>query len=143
MTAPNAIWICGETGTGKISTFNLLKHKAEDIHSQHTFKFWGGYENQPVVLLDDMRADFCKYHELLTLLDKHPHRVEVRCGGRVFNSQTIYITSPYTPAEMFKNKTNEDLVQLTRRIDEIHIIKTKTKFITRPKKQFNNNKRRG
>ena len=140
MTAPRVVWICGDTGTGKTHSI-FQKHNKEDIHSQHSFKFWDGYENQPVVLIDDMRADFCKYHELLTLLDKYPHRVEVKCGDRIFNSKTIYITSPYTPQQMFRNKTDEDLVQLTRRIDEIHHIKNKSKLITYPKEEFNKEKK--
>lgn len=136
MTAPRVVWICGDTGTGK-THYVFSNHDNEDIHSQNSFKFWDGYNNQPVVLIDDMRADFCKYHELLKLLDKYPHRVEVKCGDRIFNSSTIYITSPYTPAQMFKSKTDEDLVQLTRRIDELHIIKKDTKYISYPKEKFN------
>ena len=37
------------------------------------YKWWEGYDGHEVVLLDDIRKDFCKFHELLTLLDIYPY----------------------------------------------------------------------
>lgn len=138
---PHVEWIYGETMTLKSHQI-YTDHDANDIHKQTSSnKFWCGYENQPVVILDDIRADFAKFHELLTLLDKYPHKVEVKCSHRKFNSSTIYITSPYSPEEMYANKTSEALEQLYRRIDVIsHHIRDGEELIvtkTYPRKAFN------
>lgn len=138
---PHVEWIYGSTMT--LKSHQIYKdHDANDIHKQTSSnKFWCGYENQPVVILDDIRADFAKFHELLTLLDKYPHKVEVKCSHRKFNSSTIYITSPYSPEEMYANKTSEALEQLYRRIDVIsHHTRDGEELIvtkTYPRKAFN------
>jgi hypothetical protein len=118
---PEVIWLCGDSGVGK--TLKVFQdNQDKTIHKQsQSNKWWNGYEGQDVVVLDDIRADFAKYHELLTLLDKYPHRVEIKGGYMNFNSPRIYITSPYEPAEMYKGK--EDLTQLMRRIDTLIVYK--------------------
>jgi len=69
-------------------------------------------------LFDDFRGDFCTFHYLLRVLDRYPMRVEVKGSSREFNSKRIYITSCYPPTEIY-NKSDEDVKQLIRRIDEI------------------------
>ena len=135
---PEVIWICGDTGVGKtLQVFQDNENKT--IHKQtQSNKWWNGYEGQDVVVLDDIRADFAKYHELLTLLDRYPHKVEIKGGYMEFNSSRLYITSPYTPREMYKGK--EDLTQLMRRIDQLIIYKASHKIIIEPKKEFEENK---
>ena len=114
-------------------------NQEKTIHKQtQSNKWWNGYEGQDVVVLDDIRADFAKYHELLTLLDKYPHKVEIKGGYMQFNSPRIYITSPHTPREMYKGK--EDLTQLMRRIDQLIIYKASHKIIIEPRKEFEENK---
>lgn len=138
---PRVIWLCGDSGAGK-SKHIYDNHKADEVHKQtNTIKFWDGYTNQPIVVLDDIRADFAKFHELLTLLDKYPHRVEVKGDTRIFNSHTIYITSPYTPQQLYKNKTSENLIQLIRRIDEVYEYKYPKILFSTPKQEwYDNNK---
>ena len=84
-----------------------------------TGKWWEGYDGQEVVIINDYRKDFCKFHELLNLLDRYPYRVECKGGSRQFTSKTIVITTPLSPEETWENRTSEDLGQLLRRIDNI------------------------
>ena len=70
-------------------------------------------------LLMTIAKDFCKFHELLNLLDRYPYRVECKGGSRQFTSKTIVITTPLSPEETWENRTSEDLGQLLRRIDNI------------------------
>ena len=135
---PEVIWLCGDSGVGK--TLKVFQdNQGKEIHKQsQSNKWWNGYEGQEVVVLDDIRADFAKYHELLTLLDKYPHRVEIKGGYMNFNSPRIYITSPYTPQEMYKGK--EDLTQLMRRIDTLIIYKGNKDIEINPRKEFEDNK---
>lgn len=135
---PEVIWIAGDSGVGKtLQAFQSNQDKT--IHKQtQSNKWWDGYEGQDVVILDDIRADFAKYHELLTLLDRYPHKVEIKGGYMEFNSPRIYITSPYEPNEMYKGK--EDLTQLLRRIDTLIIYKNGKKIIINPRKEFEESK---
>ncbi len=119
---PTVIWIWGETGTGK-TRYVYDKHK--DIYSTlSTYQWWDGYEQQEVILIDDMRKDFCKFHTLLKLLDRYPHKVQIKGGTVEINSKYIYITAPYSPELMYY--TREDKGQLLRRITKVielkHII---------------------
>uniref|UniRef100_UPI00404812A9 hypothetical protein n=4 Tax=Pseudomonadati TaxID=3379134 RepID=UPI00404812A9 len=135
-TYPRVVWLCGDSGAGK-SKYIYDRHQPDEVHKQsNSIKFWDGYENQPIVVLDDIRADFAKFHELLTLLDKYPHRVEVKGDTRIFNSSIVYVTSPYTPAELYKNKSTENLIQLIRRVDEIHEYRHPDILVSTPKEDW-------
>jgi len=114
---PRVVWYWGKTGSGKTRTV-IEKHKNDKIWiSGKNLKWWQGYEQQRVVLIDDFRGDFCTFHELLRILDRYPYTVEVKNSSRELNSEYIYITSCYPPTEVYE--TREDIGQLLRRIDEI------------------------
>jgi hypothetical protein len=60
------------------------------------------------------------FTELLALLDRYPHRVEVKGGSRQFNSPNIIITSIMSPEKTYSFLDKEEpLGQLMRRIDHI------------------------
>ena len=115
-------WYYGATGTGKTKTaYEEMVEEAQDedniYFSMDTGKWWEGYDAQEYVIIDDMRADFLKYHQLLKLLDRYPYKVETKGSTRQFIAKKVIITSAYHPKQMFQ--TREDLGQLIRRIDEI------------------------
>ena len=85
-----------------------------------TGKWFEGYDGHKKVLIDDMRKDFMKFHELLRLLDRYPMRVEQKGTSRQFVANHIIITSAYNPAMLFE--TREDIHQLLRRIDNIEYL---------------------
>lgn len=85
-------------------------------------KWWEGYDADEIILLDDIRGDFCKYHELLTLTDIYPYRVETKGGSRQMKAHTIFVTTPIPLVEIWSHRTEEDIKQLSRRITHtIHI----------------------
>lgn len=114
---PKIIWHYGPTGTNK--TRSVYEQENDQVFIPKNYKWWDGYDRHQIVLLDDLRADYCKFHELLTLLDRYQYKVEVKGGMRQLVATKIYITSPYHPNDLFKNKTEEDIKQLTRRITTI------------------------
>lgn len=113
---PKVYWLYGPTGTGK--TKKAYEILGEDCYTaMSTGKWWEGYDGHENVLIDDMRKDFMKFHELLRLLDRYAMKVETKGGSRQFLAKTIVITSCYHPEFLFE--TREDIQQMLRRIDVI------------------------
>lgn len=112
---PKVRWFWGATGTGKSHTAHQMM---EDPYVAMTSaKWWQGYDAHEEVIIDDMRKDFCKYHELLRMLDRYAFQVECKGGSRQFVARHIIITSCFSPYTLYD--TREDIQQLIRRIDEI------------------------
>ena len=109
------IW--GESGKGKT---RYVYENETRIYKPINYKWWDGYDGHEVVLLDDIRGDFCKFHELLNLLDIYPIKVESKGGSRQLRAQKIYITTPRPLTEMYQ--TREDIYQLERRITHTYHI---------------------
>lgn len=114
---PLVKWFYGPTGTGK--SFTAYKElEDEDVYTAgDTARWWQGYDANSSVILDDFRSSFICFNNLLKLLDCYPYLVEVKGGSRQFLAKKIIITSPFHPKDVYK--TNEEVEQLIRRIDEI------------------------
>lgn len=108
-------WYWGPTGTGKTSTafgeFPLLYSKAAG-------KWWDGYDGHDVVLFDDFRPDWFGFSHLLRLLDIYPLTVERKGGMCEVRYNTVIITCPWHPAQLYRDE-EEEIDQLLRRITEI------------------------
>lgn len=119
---PHISWFYGSTNTNKSKTAAEIA-KRDFIDNTYwctdTNGWWDGYDKHKLVIIDDMRADFCKFHTLLKILDRYPYKVEVKGGYRQLLATHIIITSSKHPEDMYRNRTNEDIKQLTRRICEI------------------------
>ena len=111
------IW--GASGRGKTK---YVYDNHTDVFKPVNYKWWEGYDGHKVVILDDIRYDFCKFHELLKLLDVHPHRVECKGGSRQLRATKIYITTPTPFVDMWRHRTDEEIYQLERRITHTHNI---------------------
>jgi len=115
---PQVLWFHGSTGTGKSKeAYEILG--ADCYTCLSTGKWFEGYDAHENVLIDDMRRDFMKFHELLRLLDRYAMRVECKGGSRQFKAKKIIITSAFHPRDLFE--TREDIGQLLRRIDTIKL----------------------
>ena len=119
---PDVKWYWGPTGTGKTkAAYEEFMEEAQDednvYFSMDTGKWWDGYDAQEYVVIDDMRGDFMKFHQLLKLLDRYPYKVETKGSTRQFVARKIIITSAQPPDKLFQ--TREDIGQLLRRIDKI------------------------
>lgn len=117
---PNICWIWGETGSGKT---RYVVDKEEDLWiSGDDLKWFDNYTGQKAALIDDFRADMCKFRFLLRLLDRYPLMVAVKGGFVNWVPERIYITSCKSPENVYNkdNFDNEEKVeQLLRRINTI------------------------
>lgn len=113
-------WFHGSTGSGKtVEAFRLMPD--DRWVSARNLRWFEGYDGHSNVIIDDFRGDFCTFHELLRILDTKEYRIEIKCSSRQLRARNIIITSPYHPREVYKNRSQEDINQLLRRINEIRL----------------------
>lgn len=117
---PDVIWYWGKPGSGKThKATQILKELAEDedniYYQMRTGQWWEGYDGQEYVLIDDLRANFMTFSDLIKLLDRYPIRVETKGSSRQFVAKVIIITSPFPPERAYH--TTECINQLLDRID--------------------------
>lgn len=120
-------WIWGPTGTGK-------SHMAFDGFNPETHfvypydkDWWDGYKGQPIVIFNEFRgAEHISFGRLLNLIDKYPIVVSRRGREPVpFLAKEIIITSSLHPSVAYQDLSmygkNEDIKQLYRRIQMVHL----------------------
>lgn len=110
------IWHWGPPGSGKTRAV-WDAEGVDNVFQPVSERWWEGYDAHKVVLLDDIRKDWCPFHRLMKLLDIYPVRVECKGGSRQLLAQKIYITSPLPPEHTFDME--EDTRQILRRISTI------------------------
>merc|ERR1711991_765154 len=123
---PFVLWFWGPSGSGKSRTAFEIAKKVGSYYYKDSTKWFDGYEQQKVVIIDDLATQSREIGQqpgltftfLLTLLDGYPTPVQVKGGYSDFNSEMVIITTPKKPAEMFAHVT-EDMFQLTRRIAHV------------------------
>lgn len=120
---PIVYWYHGSSRSGKSrEAFS----KATELHGRSVWwsgknlKWFEGYDAHQCIIVDDFRKDFCTFHELLRICDRYEYRIENKGGSRQLKPRTIFITCPWSPAELYKNQ-GEQLEQLTLRLSEIKL----------------------
>ena len=116
---PKVLVLWGPTGTGNTRTVYECFGTANVFPKPPTTKWWDGYRQERVVLIDDFqgyREGKCAipYDEMLRLLDRYPMRVERKGSSVQVNSEWIVITSNQPPEDWYPG----DNSALMRRIDE-------------------------
>lgn len=114
--APKVTWIWGLAGVGK--TRSIV-----DTHPVHYVKdgtmWWDGYEQQPVIIIDDFDGKW-PFRDLLRLLDRYQYQGQYKGGYIPINSPLIFITCEHGP-ECFWS--GNELAQVTRRLSVITELK--------------------
>ncbi|AVH76405.1 putative Rep [Circoviridae TaCV2] len=116
---PIVTWIFGESGSGKSKLAQEMS-QGKNTYWKDDTKWWNGYDQEEVCIIDDFRSRDMTFTQLLRLLDRYPYRVEFKGGSRQFNSKTIIITSIKDPLRVYNYiEEDEPYEQLKRRIDKI------------------------
>lgn len=121
------VWIYGQTGTGK-TTF--AKECAKGYKLAYTLTSLGknpfdDYQDEPCVIVDDLRPDDLKFQDLLGVLDPYNFKhAAARYHNKALQTQLIIVTTILSP-EKFAKACNgeelgiEDARQLYRRINTV------------------------
>lgn len=122
------IYICGEAGSGKTT---LAKFLANNLGFDYFVSGSGadlldGYDNEEVIILDDLRGDAFNKAELFKLLDNNTgSAVKSRYYNKVINHcRILIITSikrPYQLYDWTKDEENEPAKQFYRRLSYAYL----------------------
>jgi len=116
---PIVYWLCGRSGVGK-SLWAWTNYP--DLFCMTSGKWWDTYQGQSVVLMDDYRPTWGPFEDLLLLLDRYQHRIEIKGGFTQLSASAFVITTTSRPEVMWHDKTKEDLEQLLRRITRVGLL---------------------
>jgi len=100
------IWVVGCSGAGKTRAVHA---RFPDAFIKPCTKWWDGYQEEPVVVVDDLD----KYHVALGGDLKHwadfmPFIGEFKGGSRRIRPKTLIVTSQYTIGEIWKDQETQE-----------------------------------
>ncbi len=119
-------WLCGRTGCGKSYEYVKLckKYGPDNVYlvSDYNNPF-DNYQGQDVVIFDEFRGQF-RLAEFLQYTQGYRQEIRARYSNKFALWTKIYITSPVTPYEIYRNNgettgSNDKLQQIYRRINNI------------------------
>ena len=107
----------GSPGSGKtLFATRLVKTLGLPSYYKDTSKWWPGYCQQPVVVLDEYN-DWFEWGELLMLMSQLPHTVSVKHGEAVYNARHLIITTSRHPETWYDGQRGFERKALMDRVD--------------------------
>ncbi|AOA00698.1 hypothetical protein BFC22_11645 [Carnobacterium divergens] len=88
---------------------------------------FSNYENEQIIIADDLRPETLPYEEILKLTD--PYNFEVSAGSRYYDkrlvAEIIIITTPYSPNDFyFASKSSEDTYIVETELNRVKDVET-------------------
>lgn len=123
--------IYGEAGSGKTS-YVYKKHGYKNVfkltEGMYKANFWGNYDGQEVLLIDEFNG-WIKYKDILDILDRHPFPVNIKNGNTMANWTKVYIISNNKPGTFYKTVSDN----LKRRVGTcLEVVKGNTSNLDDP-----------
>lgn len=114
------IWYHGDAGVGKT---RLVTQKYPNAYLKRMNKWFDGYQNEEVIVLDDLGKDhsFMGY-ELKKLADRYCYMVEIKNDSRYIRPKQVVVTSQFKIERIweFEKETKDALL---RRFKQIEVTK--------------------
>lgn len=112
------IWYHGKPGVGKT---RLCSIKYPNAYLKRMNKWFDGYNNEKVVVLDDIGVDhrFMGY-ELKKLADRYCYMVEIKNGSMYIRPEKCVVTSQYTIQDVWADD-EETKAALLRRFVQVEV----------------------
>jgi GTPase SAR1 family protein len=95
----NNLWIWGPAGCGKSTTARRMCNN--DFYPKQMNKWWDGYQNEEVVIIDDFEKESHLGHHLKIWADHFSFLAETKGGMLQIRPKRIIITSNYSPHDCF------------------------------------------
>lgn len=111
----------GKTGTGKTHMAINDYGGPTDFYKKNNTEWWDGYEGEKKVILDEFDGSSMTITELLCVLDKWPHRINVKNGWADLNAEIIVICTNIHPKFWYMHCHEEQYLALSRRITEVRV----------------------
>lgn len=112
-------WHYGPTGCGKSRHVFTADYASEAYVSATDGKWFDGYDGHDAIIFDDFRGSFCKFSDLLRILDRNAYRLPFKGGFRQLLASKFYFTSSKAPWECY-DTTEDNVSQLLRRITHLY-----------------------
>ena len=119
------VWLWGPSNTGKTT---WVRDQYPDLYEKPHNRWWDGYNNEDVILIDDPPRHGNKpeilWDNLKTWVQEKPFRAQQEVGGkqRKMRFKEVWVTANYSPEEYFGVVWDESIFR-TR--FQIHKIETK------------------
>lgn len=112
----------GPPGCGK--SWSASRDSSEggvEPYYKSTGKWWDGYQSQSHVILDDFSGASLSYSDFKLVVDRFPHRVEIKGGTRQLRSRWFFITSCSMPDKWWNPETVREFKfnEISRRIHKL------------------------
>jgi len=118
LEGPCGIWLHGKSGAGKS---HLVRNLGLRVYDKLFNKWWDGYQDQPIAILDDADPRNTSYLEnhLKRWTDQYGFHAEIKGGSRKLRPSIIVITSQYSIDGCFEDSNTRDAMR--RRCVEIEV----------------------
>lgn len=95
-------WIYGDSGTGKTNKiWDLAGLDAYILTPQGgTTLWWDGYQNEDIIILDNLTKDCIQWMTLMSILDKYPLRQQVKGGMIIAKWTSVFCSSIAHPRDL-------------------------------------------
>jgi hypothetical protein len=114
-------WYHGKSGTGKSY---IARHDHPDAFDKPCNKWWDGYNNEDVVIIDDLdKRHEGLIHHLKRWTDRYSFPAEIKGGTLgLIRPKIIIITSNYTPSDIWPQ--SQDYEPMERRCELVEFVTT-------------------